>query len=254
MATAQLRPMALGEILDASFALLRRHAGVFFGIAIVCQGLPTALSLFVQLGGGPQQHFGLYLVSQLLTFVGYLLVTGASIRVVSQAYLGHEPSMGDALDFALSKMGRSFSAGFASGILTVLACLLLLIPGIVVACGLCVAVQAAVLEPLPGGTDGLGRSWKLTSGFKWKAFGLYFVVTVVFALFLMGFGVIAGIAATLFPPLMVPALIGLGLISLFVYPFISCVFTLFYYDLRVRKEAFDLELLSQNLGIAAARA
>src|SRR5205807_2637615 len=187
MATTQLRPLALGEILDASFALLRRHAGVFFGIAIVCQGLPTALSLFVQFAGGPQQQFGLYALSQVLTFVGYLLVTGASIRVVSQAYLGHEPSMGDALDFAVSKMGRSFSAGFASGIL-------------------------------------------------------------------IGLGVIAGVAAAIFPPLMVPAVIGLGLISLFLYPFISCVFTLFYYDLRVRKEAFDLELLSQHLGVAAARA
>ncbi|HLB81762.1 MAG TPA: hypothetical protein VJJ54_01610 [Gemmatimonadales bacterium] len=254
MATTQLRPMALGEILDASFALLRRHAGVFFGIAIVCQGLPTALGLFVQLAGGPQEHFGLYILSQVLSFVGYLLVTGASIRVVSQAYLGHEPSMGDALDFAFSKMGRSFSAGFASGILIGLACLLLLIPGIVVACGLAVAVQAAVLEPLPGGTDGVGRSWKLTSGFKWKAFGLYFVGTVLFLLFILGFGVIAGIAAAIFPPLMVPAVIGLGLISLFLYPFVSCVFTLFYYDLRVRKEAFDLELLSQHLGVAAARA
>src|SRR2546428_649503 len=48
MATMQLRPMAMGEILDASFALLRRHAGVFFGVAIVCQGLPTGLSLYVQ--------------------------------------------------------------------------------------------------------------------------------------------------------------------------------------------------------------
>lgn len=254
MATTQLRPMALGEILDASFALLRRHAGVFFGMAIVCQGVPTALSLFVQLGGGPQQHFGLYILSQILSFVGYLLVTGASIRVVSQAYLGREPTMGDALDFALSKMGRSFSAGFASGILTVLACLLLVIPGIVVACGLAVAVQAAVLEPLPGGTGGVGRSWRLTSGFKWKAFGLYFVVTVLFFLFALGFGVIAGIAAAVLPLLMVPAVIGLGLIFLFVYPFVSCVFTLFYYDLRVRKEAFDLELLSQHLGVAPARA
>jgi len=43
-------------------------------------------------------------------------------------------------------------------------------------------------------------------------------------------------------------------VFLFFYPFTSCVFTLFYYDLRVRKEAFDLELLSQHLGIAAARA
>lgn len=254
MASTQLRPMSLGEILDASLALLRRYAGVFFGIAIVCQGVPTALSLFVQLGGGLPQHFGLYVVAQLLTYVGYLLVTAASIRVVSRAYLGQEPSMGDALDFAFAKMGRSFSVGLATAILTGLACLLLIIPGIVVACGLAVALQAAVLEPLAGGTDGIGRSWQLTKGFKGKAFGLYFVIGVLFFLFAVGFGVIAAVAASVLPALVAPALIALGLISMFVYPFISCVFTLFYYDLRVRKEAFDLEILSQNLGVAVAEA
>jgi hypothetical protein len=254
MATMQLRPMAMGEILDASFALLRRHAGVFFGVAIVCQGVPTALGLFVQFSGGPAQHFGLYLFAQLLSFIGYLLVTGASIRVVSQAYLGNEPSLSDALDFAFSKMGRTLAAGFAAGILAGLAAILLLVPGIVVACGLSVAVQAAVLEPLPGGTDGLGRSWSLTRGFKWRAFGLYVVVIVLLMLFLLGFAVLAGLAAALVPLLLVPALIGVGLIFLFLYPFTSCVFTLFYYDLRVRKEAFDLELLSQHLGIGATRA
>src|SRR2546425_98752 len=169
MATMQLRPMAMGEILDASFALLRRHAGVFFGVAIVCQGLPTGLSLYVQFTGGAPQHFWPYVASQLLSFIGYLLVTGASIRVVSQAYLGNEPSLSDALDFAFGKIGRT-------------------------------------------------------------------------------------LAAALLPVLFVPALIGVGLIFLFFYPFTSCVFTLFYYDLRVRKEAFDLELLSQHLGITAARA
>src|SRR2546428_249866 len=254
MATMQLRPMAMGEILDASFALLRRHAGVFFGVAIVCQGLPTGLSLYVQFNGGAPQHFGLYVASQLLSFIGYLLVTGASIRVVSQAYLGTEPSLSDALDFAFGKIGRTLAAGFASGILAGLATILLIIPRIIVACGLSVAVQAAVLAPLPGGTDGLGRSWALTKGFRWRAFGLYVVVIVLLGLFLIGFGVIAGLAAALLPVLFVPALIGVGLIFLFFYPFTSCVFTLFYYDLRVRKEAFDLELLSQHLGITAARA
>jgi len=254
MATTQLRPMAMGEILDASFALLRRHAGVFFGVAIVCQGVPTALSLFVEFNGGARQHFGLYAFSQVLSFVGYLLITGASIRVVSQAYLGNEPSLSDALDFAFGKLGRTLAAGFATGILVVFAAILLFIPGIVVASGLSVAVQAAVLEPLPGGTDGLGRSWSLTQGFKWRAFGLYAVVIVLVVLCLFGFAFVAGLAAAFLPLVFVPAMIGFALVFLFFYPFTSCVFTLFYYDLRVRKEAFDLELLSQHLGIAAARA
>ena len=44
-----------------------------------------------------------------------------------------------------------------------------------------------------------------------------------------------------------------ALVSLLIYPLLSCVFTLFYYDLRMGKEGFDLEMLSQQLG-AAARA
>jgi uncharacterized membrane protein len=182
--------------------------------------------------------------------LGYLLVTGASIRVVSQAYLGHDPSMGEALNFAFSKLGRTLSAGLSAGILTALATLLLIIPGIVVACGLAVAVQAAVLEPLKGGSEGVGRSWSLTKGFKGKSFGLFCVVIVLFLLFAFGFGIVAAIATAIFRPLVVPAVIGMGLVFLFLYPFTSCVFTLFYYDLRVRKEAFDLEVLSRNLGIA----
>jgi len=34
------------------------------------------------------------------------------------------------------------------------------------------------------------------------------------------------------------------------YPVFAAVFTLFYYDLRVRKEAFDVELLGQQLGLS----
>jgi len=158
MATTQLRPMAMGEILDASFVLLRRHAGVFFGVAIVCQGVPTALSLFVEFNGGARQHFGLYAFSQLLSFVGYLLITGASIRVVSQAYLGNEPSLSDALDFAFGKLGRTLAAGFATGILVVFALIFFIIPAFVVAPGLSVAVQAADAPGAsPRGSSG-GRS------------------------------------------------------------------------------------------------
>ena len=40
-------------------------------------------------------------------------------------------------------------------------------------------------------------------------------------------------------------------VSLLIYPLISCVFTLFYYDLRVRKEGFDLEMLSHQLELAS---
>jgi hypothetical protein len=41
-----------------------------------------------------------------------------------------------------------------------------------------------------------------------------------------------------------------GLASLVVTPILYCVLTLLYYDLRVRKEAFDLEMLAAQLPTA----
>ena len=47
--------------------------------------------------------------------------------------------------------------------------------------------------------------------------------------------VVYGLAASVLPIVMTPLL--------------ACVFTLMYYDLRVRREAFDLEVLGRQLGI-----
>ena len=38
-----------------------------------------------------------------------------------------------------------------------------------------------------------------------------------------------------------------GVVQLFLYPLFYCVLTVAYYDLRVRKEGFDLEMLAASL-------
>jgi hypothetical protein len=46
------------------------------------------------------------------------------------------------------------------------------------------------------------------------------------------------------------ALAIMGVLQLFLYPLFYCVLTVSYYDLRVRKEGFDLEVLAQTLQTA----
>ena len=41
-----------------------------------------------------------------------------------------------------------------------------------------------------------------------------------------------------------------GVVQIFIYPLFYCVLTVAYYDLRVRKEGFDLELLASTLRTA----
>ena len=38
-----------------------------------------------------------------------------------------------------------------------------------------------------------------------------------------------------------------GVAQIFIYPLFYCVLTVAYYDLRVRKEGFDLEVLASTL-------
>ncbi len=250
MATYQLRAMSLGEILDGALVIYRSHFGTLVSIAIVCQGVPTIMSTYVTVGGGPLFHPVLWLLAVGLSAIGGLITAGASIWVISEAYLGREVAMGEAIGFAVGKMVPIFLAGLAKYLLVFLAVLLFIIPGIVVACGYAVVTQVVVLEALPAATDALGRSWRLTRGYKGKAFALGFIV---FALIYLPFFAATAIAAFI-PSLTMTVEIGAELVWLMIYPIIACAFTLLYYDLRVRKEAFDLEHLSQQLGIAVESA
>jgi hypothetical protein len=248
MVTYQLRPLSIGEILDGALVLLRRHFALVLGIAVVCEGIPTAMDVYIDLTGGGSQSPGLSLLDRLLTLVGSVLVTGATVRVVSEAYLGRTPLFGDAMRFAGSRFGTILGANIMSGFLTVLATLALVIPGIVVACGYSVAAEAAALES-GSASEALRRSWDLTKGFKWKALALGVVSIGLILVVYLGAGVLGGIMGEVMGGLDEVLAVLAACVSLLIYPLISCVFTLFYYDLRVRKEGYDLEMLSRQLGL-----
>lgn len=246
MTTHELRPLSTGEILDGALVLLRRNFALLLGIAVVCQGIPTILDIYVDLTGGTTQNQGWGLLDRLLTMVGGVLVTGATVRVVSEAYLGQTPGFGEAMGFAGSRFGTIFGANFIGGILTLLATIVFIIPGIIVACGYSVAAQAAALES-GSSTEALSHSWNLTKDFRWKALGLWVVTVGLLVIVYVSAGILGGV---------VGALLGAGdtvlavlgaCASLLIYPVITCVFTLFYYDLRVRKEGFDIEMLSNQM-------
>jgi hypothetical protein len=252
VAAFELRPLKTGEILDGAITLMRRQFGVLFGIAVVCEGLPAVLDIYIDLTGGSAAQPGLALLERLLNLFGTMLVTGATVSAVSEAYLGRTPGLGDSLRYGLSKLGFIFSASIVSGLLAGLATLALVIPGIVVFCGYSVVAQVAALEPLKSGTDALRRSWMLTKGFKAKAFVLWIVAIVLIAALALGGGLLGGLAAAVNPALEPVSTVLLAILLLLYYPLLTCVFTLFYYDLRVRKEGFDLEVLATQLGGAPA--
>jgi hypothetical protein len=243
MTSLDMRPMSVGEILDGGFVLYRNHFAALIGISIACLGVPTLLNVYVEIGGGAIAHTGVWLFATLLLGIGWLPCSAATVWAVSEVYLGREPSLGTALRYGVRRIGRLMIVGIASYFLVFLGTLLLVVPGIVVACGYSVAVQVVVLEELRASTDALGRSWALTKGYKGKAFQLAVTLGVLYmlpALAVTAIGVVIRSAETTM------SVIG-QFVSFLLTPWFACVFTLFYYDLRIRHEGFDLELLSQTL-------
>jgi hypothetical protein len=248
MATQDLRAMSVGEILDGAFTLFRSYFSTLIAIAIICIGVPTLLNIYVTMTGGQLERPLLWLTAALLKGLGGLPAAGATVWAISEIYLGRRPSVGDALGYAFGRVWKLFVAGLAKYLIIILGLLLFFVPGIIAACGYAVVVQVVVLEDLRSGTDALGRSWQLTKGYKGKAFNLG--VTVFLIIYLPFFA--AGALTAMFSSFQTPVDVGAEVVSFLVYPLIASVFTLFYYDLRVRQEAFDLEHLSQQLGGPAA--
>ncbi|HTH64084.1 MAG TPA: hypothetical protein VL563_05350 [Gemmatimonadales bacterium] len=241
----------------------------FFGLATAT---PEQTAAVMQSQIVPFMLWGM--VWGVLYGAGMLLLTAGSIRVISDSYLGREPQFGDSLQFGVGKIVPLFLVGLGK---TLLLFLLLILSGVVigltgaagglavllvfieviaavwlfiyVACGYMVTTPVVVLETLSSNFDAFGRSWELTKGARGRVFGLVFVAglisSVLPALVLSALG---ALIAQLAPAASIAWTVIAAVLPVVLTPIVPCVLTLAYYDLRVRHEGFDLQLLSEQLG------
>ncbi len=255
MALPALRPLSVGEILDVSFQLYRRHFAALAMVALVCSGLPVLLSLFIEASGGMLQHLWLTLAYYGIFVVLSAIATAATVFIVSESYLGRPLSAAEALSRAAPLLWRVITCSVLTGLLVMVGFLLFVIPGIVLVCGVILAFPVLVLEPGTTASGALSRSWALTRGSRWRIFGM---LVTLFLLLYIPIVALTALAALVLPDAapgaaMTGGIVGLvlaGVLQLFLYPLFYCVLTVSYYDLRVRKEGFDLEVLAQTLQTA----
>ncbi|HZA39384.1 MAG TPA: hypothetical protein VFA00_02030 [Actinomycetota bacterium] len=273
MRVPELRPLAVGEILDVSIKLYLHHALILIKIVAIFVVPISLLSFLVILSAAPDGTFvreGQVFVpteddlnsllagsffAVLLGGVGTLLATGAAFRAVGDAYLGRTPDAGRSLSFA----GRRFFSFLWVSILVIIVIgigfLLLVVPGIYLMVALSVTVPALLLEDVRGG-KALSRSRELVKGRWWPALGtlllgivlipavVSFVIDLLFNAVLIGD--VDGVTSFFFLGSIADILNGI-----ITTPIQVAVVTVLYFDLRVRKEGFDLELLARQIGAAS---
>ncbi|MGB7212938.1 MAG: hypothetical protein WBC97_09930 [Gemmatimonadales bacterium] len=221
----------------------------------------------------------------LVAFFGFIVARGAWVHLVSETILGRDAGAGVALrrglSTALPMAGLSFLEGaIFFGIYLGLALPTLLVVstvfhgtplaavalvtvvvlgGIVLAAwvyaGLYVAAPALVLDRPTGVMHALSHSWALSLGRRGAILSiisllavLALLVQLAVALGLGTFGSTIGAGPQVLGPM---ALLSFGFTALFqiVLAVLGYVIqTVMYYDLRVRKEGLDLELMAGALG------
>jgi hypothetical protein len=270
--------MGIGDILDETFRLYRQRFFTFLLIALVVYvpyGLLMAAFQTVvaaqvaepvirvetplhQLRVAPRPVFNP--VALVAMGIGVLVVaivlmplcSAALVQNISGTYLGEKLTAGQSYARAAPRLIGLLCTNFLAAIVIGLGFFMLIVPMFIFILWFLVLVPVVVLEG-KAGPAALGRSRELMRGNIGKGFLIALLVAIIG-------GTIGGImggfigALTSIIPLPYPAIRSVieTAVQAVVLPIQTAPWTLLYYDLRIRKEAFDLQKLAETMGPVAA--
>jgi hypothetical protein len=280
-----LRPLDYGEIFNEAFDLYKQNFLLFFGIGAVVY-LPYGL-LSGLLSGSNLTEGLLTLGSLLPIFAAY----GAVVKALADRYLGEPVTIGGAwryllqrllpymltwlivlflmslvlAAFVLAVVYASENRGMASAVLIILLAVVLVL---FASLWLAFLPSVMIVEDRFY-RDAVRRSGQLAAGNWWRIFvvsfftglvtyGAMIVVVVIFSLF-TGLGTVlvgqtGGAAAS--PETwgaMAAMQILYGVLQAILTPVTALAFVLLYFDVRVRREGYDVELLAREMADSPAR-
>ena len=270
-----LQPMGFSDILDGIFTLYRNHFRLFFGILAVNLIAAFCLNLLFKLSGPAPTDvpMSMFLFNLFAVPFVFLFVTAGTYVAGAQCYLGRQITPSEALRQAL----RRFLPYLVTQFLWLLAVggLAVTIIGSPFAIylgnrwGLC---SMPVLFEEKTAREAFRRSSQLVKGTWWRVFG----ITV--AIFLLWMMLLFILKATMDFALSFSGIVttegGLGqwllrmwtgpdpfktsllsyaaqmfldvLFATFAAPILTIGYMLLYFDLRIRKEGFDIEMMARS--------
>jgi hypothetical protein len=256
-------PRGVGEVVDTAIALYRRNWKLLVATAGAVV-VPVQLLSFFANRNLVSQIDNLYRSAQrglappppgttigspggLLTLLALPFLTVAVATVAASCYLGNPLTPGRAWRATMRRFWAVLGLGILRFLLLVMGFFFFLAPGIFLYIRLLVAPVALVVEGA-GPVSAMERSWRLTTGHWWRTCGVEVLKGVMAAaaytlveLPVFFLSLVAGPAGWLVFG------IGASLVQVFVAPFLVTVTVVIYFDLRIRKEAFDLAVGAQRL-------
>jgi hypothetical protein len=262
----RLRPLEIGDLLDETFRMYRRHFFLFAGISVVLAIPAAALAgysfvtffgaFLQQLSTGQSPDFtalnqatGIILLGALVNIALYPFVYAISFAVCQSA-LGRPVTAWGAFRGAGRRYFQLLGYFIVQIFMGFLFCLFPLWIWIWVGW---VAVVPVMFIEDTGLISAMGRSWRLVEGRWWRTF------LIVFLMFILVYAVQIALAAfvslgQLLLAIFISAYLATAiaqaggvLVSALVSPILQIAIVLIYFDLRVRREGLDLFQMAQRL-------
>lgn len=274
-----IRPRSAIEIVDAAVSLFRDNFKTMAVIGLA-GSLPFVAAIVAGVGmfgalANPQAFFNnpMTVVPGMIVFGVVMMfwmavVDGALTFAAAEAYHGRRPSPADGFRGAIGKgmalvggnILRMLIVGGAGGIAALAVVLVVrsnAFIGVIVGIGVFVlmvhlmartfAITSAIVIENESATEGVSRSFFLSKDATLRIVGIavlcmliYGTVQTMGSFFLQMF-----ITLVLRSPIV--ALVAGNLVTMIIYPFLNIAIMVLYYDQRVRKEGYDLDLMTSAI-------
>lgn len=251
--TPRFEAMTTGALLDRAFRLYTKNFSLMLGITAAAYVPFYLIMLVIEASLGGRLQFPSGGLSMLLFQIVFMILwasiafpvaSGAATYAISERYLGNDVTIVDALRRGLNHFWTLSLAQITATIRVLGGFILLIIPGILWMLSYSLIVPAILVEGQKA-MPGLRRSRELVKGYRGKVFLVMIVINLLQAVLAGGVGVISSLLLTGEASGMAVLNSALGnLLSIFLTPLGIIAAILLYYDMRIRKEGFDLEMLS----------
>jgi len=274
---------SISAVVQIPYALLTWLLFALTGVATFVRSPFSSLSPQTITPAQTQQllnsYLGVFGVTVGLLLISLLVIVplgeAATTRAVSDRYLDRPSSLLAAYQAAWSRLGAligmiciligayagslgavlalalllgAAGAGGLGALLAVVAIFALVPVLIVVYVRTVVAVPAIVLERASGWA-GLQRSWRLIGGRFWPTFGRLLLLGLITSIISSVIAAVFELPGSAILPgnTFVFDQVASSIAAVFIGPVTYIGVTLLYYDIRIRKEGFDIEMLARSL-------
>lgn len=260
----KFEPMSIGRILDQAFRIYKNRFIRFIAIIAVIQ-IPISLVRMLTQTLFIEQEFsdeavsinivlaGSNLFMIFLMMLGQTLCSGALTRSVAETYLGHDMSVGQAYRHVLPKFLTLILASVLVSICVGFGFLMLVVPGVIFSLWFALTTPAIIMEDL-GATAGMSRSRTLVKGNLGKVFAVGFLAFVLMLVITLPFGFAGSLLTRMVAQDNRTIAIFISQLcetlgQLITTPIGATTSILLYYDLRIRKEGFDLQMMIESMDV-----